>query len=122
MEESVRRRGYLYGLYAEAVAGIVMVAKGYTPVAWRYRTPVGEIDWIFSRRGELVFVEVKARKDLSTAMESLTARMRARIMRAAMAYLQRNPARAACAMRFDLFALSSPFRWTHLDNAWQANT
>ena len=96
-----------------------MRLKGYSILAIRHKTPVGEID-IVARRGSLiVFVEVKARADLRDAAEALGPRQRQRITRAALAYISRNPRLAELFMRFDVI-LVKPWAWPqHIADAWR---
>jgi len=67
----------------------------------------------------VAFIEVKARKDQTEALEAITMRQRQRIARAAMLYLKGRPALRNCPVRFDAI-LILPFRLPrHLKNAWQ---
>ncbi len=113
---------YGNGLRAELCAEIVLRLKGYRILARRYKTPVGEID-IVARRGRMIaFVEVKFRRSLPEALESLTPSMKGRITNAARHFIAAYPAYGDYDMRFDLFALTGLFSFRHLDNAWQAHT
>jgi putative endonuclease len=96
------------------------MAKGLRILRRRYKTPVGEVDLIGLDRGVLVFIEVKGRQSLDEALYSLTPKMRVRITDAAGYFLSENPAYQNFDMRFDLVAVSLPFRIQHLDNAWMA--
>lgn len=115
---TIKNNSYHRGLWAEFLAAWFLRFKGYRVLARRYKTSVGEIDLIVRRRNMLVFVEVKARTDISDALESVTPKMKNRIRRAAEFYLSQNPQRAGMDMRFDLVALALPFQIRHLDNAW----
>lgn len=118
-----RRRAEGWGRRAEDVCALALRLKGYHILARRFRCPAGEID-IVARRGDtLAIVEVKARTRVATAMESLTARQRARLERAALAFLARGAAgfvpQSDFSLRFDLMVVT-PWRWPrHLPNAWQ---
>ena len=74
-----RQAALQFGLSAESRATACLLLKGYRILARRFKTPVGEIDIVARRRSTLVFVEVKARKNLDDAAEALTARQQARI-------------------------------------------
>jgi putative endonuclease len=66
----------------------------------------------------VAFVEVKARPDLSQALDALRPRQRARTQRAAEWFLLRHPGHADCVLRFDLVTVQ-PWRLPrHLVNAW----
>ena len=120
--KTARDTGHSFGLRAESMAVWILRLKGYRIVARRHKTPVGEID-IIARRGRvLVFVEVKARAALNDALQCLTPRGQARIIRAAQHYIATHPNQADCDMRFDFMALAPPLSWRHLDNAWGVPT
>lgn len=114
----IRHSSYRLGLLAELFAAVLLAAKGYRILAWRYRTPAGEIDLVARRGGTLVFAEVKARRTLPEALACVTPAMRGRIARAAGLFLARHEKLAGMEMRFDLIVLAPPLRWRHLDNAW----
>lgn len=72
------------GRRAELIACTLLRLKGYRILAERVRAPVGEIDIIATRGNTLVFVEVKQRRTRAAALESITAKQRRRIERAAL--------------------------------------
>ena len=117
-----KKNSYNYGLRAEYMCLWFLRFRGYHILAQRYKTPVGEIDLIARKKDVLVFVEVKARQTVTEASESLSAKMRNRITRAAEFYISQNPQMAGLAMRFDLLACAPPFHIRHLDNAWLSTT
>ncbi|MDH3235925.1 MAG: YraN family protein [Alphaproteobacteria bacterium] len=114
-----RQRANRAGRSAEALCTLALRLAGYRILARRFRTPVGELD-IVARKGRvLAFIEVKARADLTLAAESITARQRQRVERAAGAYLAAHPALARLDSRFDAM-LVAPWRWPrHLRDAWR---
>lgn len=77
--EDNRRRAEGWGRRAETIAAWYLRLKGYRILAQRVRTRAGEID-IVARHGDtLVFVEVKARATLDSAMIALHPAARRRI-------------------------------------------
>ena len=122
VKEARNRRktsSYRTGLWAEALARVVLRLKGYRILASRYKTPLGEIDIVAARKNAVVFVEVKARGDIASACLAVTPSQRSRIERAAGAFLSRHPAFFRHDMRFDIF-LIRPFRWPrHILDAWR---
>jgi putative endonuclease len=97
----------------------VLRLKGYRIIAQDFRVPAGEIDIVARRGGTLAIVEVKARDSLSDAAESLSARQRRRIGRAAAALLAMHPSLAGLVVRFDVM-LVRPWRLPrHLEAAWE---
>lgn len=113
-------KAYKRGIWAESVACILLFLKGYWIIARRYKSPVGEIDIIARRGNTIAIVEVKHRKDLSTALHSLDRKTKKRIVRASLHYLARHERYNDFTTRFDLIAMSSVFKIRHLDNAWEA--
>ncbi len=70
-DSQARRRNDRRGRRAEWIAALFLQAKGYRILAKRVRTPVGEIDIIARKGSDLVFVEVKARATLDSAIFAL---------------------------------------------------
>ena len=79
------------GLAGERAAEEALEAAGLTVVARRFRCRMGEIDLVAWEGAVLVFVEVKRRASVShgTPAESVDARKRARLARAAAVWLGR---------------------------------
>lgn len=114
-----RQRAEKRGRRGETLAAIALMAKGYRILARRVRTPFGEVDLI-AQRGKLVaFVEVKARRTETLALEAVTPKAQTRISRAAEAWMSRQRHLQDCDWRFDLVAVS-PRRWPkHVPDAWR---
>jgi putative endonuclease len=97
----------LLGKAGEDLACRELRRRGYTVLARRYRTRVGEID-IVARDGEtVVFVEVKARTTsrFGAPQEAVTWRKRARLRALAADYLSRhNLTDSPC--RFEVVAVT----------------
>lgn len=115
-----KTRTYRYGRYTELVAALYLMLKGYRPVKWRYKTPVGEIDLIVRKRNLVVFVEVKARTDGDVSGDSITPRARARIARAGQYYLKSAGLAHSFDLRFDAVLIGGWRRIVHVPNAWDA--
>jgi putative endonuclease len=99
---SARRiKAFKLGVSAEGRAALYLAAKGFRPLAKRWRSPVGELDLVVKRGNLLVFVEVKARPRLDEAAEAVLPRQRRRIVAAAEAWLAAHPEHAGYDMRFD---------------------
>jgi putative endonuclease len=96
-----RRATHGRGHWAEAVALLYLLAKGYRPLARRYAAAGGEVDLIVRRGTTIAFVEVKARGSMEEALTAITAEKRRRFSRAARAWLARHPAAAGRTWRAD---------------------
>ncbi len=115
-----RKTAYIKGQRGEQLAALYLRLFGYTVLARRYKTTVGEIDLI-ARRGRLIaFVEGKWRKDSDLALHATRPATQQRITRAALRWMSANPQFYDFDQRFDVIALA-PWRWPiHLSNAFEA--
>lgn len=119
MTTAARQRAHRLGHAAEWRAVWRLRLAGFSILARRYKTRLGEID-IVARRGRvLAIVEVKARADRDNAALSLSPGQRLRIERAAQALVARHPQLGVCDLRFDLMLVGRG-RWPqHVANAWR---
>ena len=116
-----RKAAFHLGVSAESVAAIFLGAKGYRTIARRWRSPVGEIDLLVNRGRLIAFVEVKARKALDEAAESVLVRQRRPIVAAAQAWLAAHPEHAGYDMRFDAVLVSPGRMPQHIVSAFEAD-
>src|SRR6476469_2427917 len=95
------------GRTAEALAAATLEAAGLRIVARNWRRPEGELDIVADDSGTCVFVEVRSRtgEDRGHALEAITPRKRARVVRAARLYLDAETP-AAVGFRFDVVAVT----------------
>lgn len=95
------------GSDAEQLASAFLQQRGLRLVDKNYRTRYGEIDLIMSDHSELVFVEVRLRRNawFGGGADSVTQKKQLRIIAAAKQYLQAYPRPPAC--RFDVVALDA---------------
>ena len=98
-------RGRL-GDWGEGVAGRFLQGKGYQILETKYRCTWGEVDIVARDGDELVFVEVRTRRDTNygTPEESLTPTKAQRLVATAEDYLQRH-GEANQGWRIDLVAI-----------------
>jgi putative endonuclease len=116
-----RLAAFRLGVSAENVAAIFLGAKGYRTIARRWKSPVGEIDLVVKRGRLIVFVEVKARKGLDQAAESVQVRQRRRIVAAAETWLAAHPEHAGYDMRFDAVLVTPGRMPQHIVSAFEAD-
>jgi putative endonuclease len=105
-KEALRRAAERRGLHAEELAAEALAERGWTILARRVRTPLGELDLIAEREGLLAFIEVKARPTLAEAAFSLSPRQQQRLMAAAEAWLASNPGHGETGIRFDVILVA----------------
>jgi len=114
-----RRRAWRDGRWAESLAVWRLRLSGYRILARNWRAPVGEID-IVARRGDvLAIIEVKRRADLARALESVSPRQRARLMRAALSFQAGRSECARLTLRFDVIAFGHGHWPRHVKEAWR---
>ncbi len=123
MTGNARSTAYRRGHIAESLCAFYLRLTGWRILERRRKggrgTGAGEI-YISARRGRtLAFIEVKARADLTAAIEAVTPAQRGRIVRAAEAYLQHRPHLADCDIRFDVMALGAGVWPRHIQDAWR---
>ena len=118
----INQTNHAKGADAETMAADYLARQGYDIIARRYKTKFGEIDLIARRKNTLCFVEVKIRQTDEDALTSVTARSQKRIENAALHFIALHPEYTDYDMRFDVVAISKPFKILHLDNAWQARS
>lgn len=107
------------GWWAEYVAAAYLLCKGYSVLAHRKRTPVGEIDLLVSKGRTLVVVEVKYRKTRAQSAQAISVQQQDRLRRAARYVLAERGESSHNDVRFDA-VLISPRCWPqHIVNAWQ---
>ena len=113
-----RRQAFRRGHVSEYLAALYLIAKGYRISAIRYRTKLGEID-IIARRGDLVIcVEVKARRDVDSAVFAVTGTTQSRIRAASELWLSHQPDAHRLSLRYDIIAVR-PWRFPkHLVDAF----
>ncbi len=113
-----RIRAERLGRWSEYRAALALLIKGYRIVALRYKTKAGEVD-IIARRGDLViFVEVKARKDLRAGVDAVSYTAERRIENAADHWLRRQSDATRLSLRHDIIVVR-PWRWpTHFEGAF----
>ena len=101
-------RSNLPGSWGEALAADYLRKKHYQIIAVGFHSRFGEIDLIAKDRKNLIFVEVKLRKnaDFAAAREYVNRSKQDRIRATASVYLSRNPTNLQ--PRFDVVEIYAP--------------
>lgn len=116
----------LSGAWGEAFAAEYLRKKRYKILAAGYHCRFGEIDLIAQTKSNLVFVEVKLRKnaEFASAREHVNQRKQDRIRVTASMYLSQNPTNLQ--PRFDVIEIYAPEgaltkkpEITHLEDAFR---
>jgi putative endonuclease len=121
--KTAQRRGatsYHAGVAAEQIAQRRYEQAGYTLLAQRWRGKAGEVDLIFSKNGETVFVEVKRARDFAQAVERIGPAQMARISCAAEEYAAKLPRGRLSLMRIDVALVNGTGACHIIKNAFGA--
>lgn len=108
---------YHNGLAAEDIAIRLYEAKQGRILEKRWKRRSGEIDLIVELRGQIVFVEVKARKTLKLAAQSITQNQQQRMFNTAALYLSESGAGLNAETRFDVVVVNRAGQAEILENA-----
>ena len=117
-EKQLRQKAQKRGNRGEWLAAIALRLKGYRIIERGFRTKLGEID-IIARKGDLVaIIEVKARRDVSSAVDAVGYEAQRRISNAANIWLSKQRDYERLSIRFDIIAVV-PGNWPkHMPNAF----
>jgi len=98
------------GALGERLAAEHLAERGYRIVERNFRCRMGEIDLIARRENELVFTEVKLRKDAShgEAREFVTSSKQRKLLLTAEYYLACRPWAQDLQARFDVIEVYAP--------------
>ena len=108
-----RRRAERAGRRAERWAAVWLALRGYRILDRRFRVRAGEIDIVATRGRTVCFIEVKQRT--GEAVDPVSARSEARIIRAGEAWLAKHPDYVArdFGLRYDILIVSGRWRVVH---------
>lgn len=116
---SKKQKSYWFGIFAEYWVIILFLFKGYKFIARRYKTKLGEIDLIFTKKDDLIMVEVKARKNRSIEIgEVVSYKQYHRILNAAKLFLNKNKKYSNFNVRVDIILVNSVLKIKHIKNVW----
>jgi putative endonuclease len=111
---------YHKGRVAEDIVTQHYITQGARLLCRRWRGPGGEIDLIFAQNDYIVFVEVKASRDPTRAVQNLRARQIARLLQSAEDCLGHFPAQSRTLMRFDVALVDAMGQVDIIENALAA--
>ncbi|MDA7426285.1 YraN family protein [Thalassococcus lentus] len=123
-KNAARRRAGATNYHAGQSAEFSVIAQytqsGHHLLHHRWRGRAGEVDLIFVRAGEVVFVEVKKSRCIDLAVAALGSRQIRRLLAAAEEFLGTQPRGALTPMRFDLAAVDVSGHVVVIENALAA--
>jgi putative endonuclease len=115
---TTREQAEKRGRTAEVIAIWYLRLKGYRLLARRFKVPQGEVDLIMRRGDTTAFIEVKARRTVDGAVQSVTDRQAKRIASACASWMARDALANGGFCRFDIVAVPSYLWPTHIENAF----
>lgn len=115
---------YVQGLHAEARALKLLESQGMACLAKRLKTPYGEIDLLMREGQTIVAVEVKYRKLLESAAQSIRSPQQKRIQDALGWWISQQPnyMHRPPFQRFDVVLVCPGHDIKHYKNAWISET
>jgi putative endonuclease len=113
-----RQRAEREGRRGELTAELFLRAKGWSILARRRKTPVGEIDLVARRGGTVAFVEVKWRRSANRLAFAID-EYRLRRVAAAAEAVAHEYAQAGEDLRVDVILLAPGRLPHHIVNVWQ---
>ena len=107
MADRVLTKKQALGMRAEQLAADYLEQRGYKILARNWRRHEGELDLVLSAEGLCVFVEVRSRTGTERGhpLETVDARKRARVLRAARMYIDEELPQASV-FRFDVVGVT----------------
>jgi putative endonuclease len=118
MKSLKRQAAYARGLEAETAAARHLMALGFEIVEQRYKTKSGEVDIIARKDDVVLFVEVKARKTLSDALDSVSHTSQRRIEAAGREWIAAQDDAHMLSWRNDVIAIVPDHPPQHFENVW----
>jgi len=111
------KNNHFFGIYAEKFSMIILLLKGYKILAWRHKTPFGEIDIIAKKNNFLVFIEVKSTRHKNLNIEIVLRNQQInRIFKAANYFVKKNKLLQKMPYRFDFIEVKGYFYLKHYCN------
>ena len=125
MQQLIQKRtNYAIGVEAEERAKSILAEKGFSIVASRFQVgygiDAGEVDIIAENRMDkiLAFIEVKKRKTIPLAAESISDTQMGRIYSSAEVFISKHPEFSDFNFRFDAVLFDDEFNYEYIENAW----
>jgi putative endonuclease len=122
--DSVSRKRLALGQEAERLAASHLERLGYSILARNWRRPEGELDLVALKDNVCVFVEVRSRTGLERGhpVETIDARKRSRVRRAAIMYIDAERPQTPL-FRFDVIGVTfaqdeAPPEIVHIEDAF----
>ena len=113
-----KTKSYKFGIISEIIAAFFLRFKGYKIICRNYKTRLGEIDIIAQKKGYIIAVEVKARRNKINVGEILTLYQKKRIKNAFKIFLS-NRNYSSFGARFDLIIIFPWQKPIHLLGFWE---
>jgi putative endonuclease len=112
------------GQQAESLAAVHLEEQGYTILSRNWRRPEGELDLVAAKAELCIFVEVRSRTGIERGhpLETIDARKRGRVRRAAAMYIDAELPQATL-FRFDVVGVTygpddTPIEVVHIEDAF----
>ena len=108
---------YILGLLGELIAFLYLSFKFYLFVSHRYKNRYGEIDFIFYKKKQIIFIEIKLRKTIENFENIVSNKQIEKIKKASQLFLIKNKIYKQYLQRYDIIYICiKPFKIHHIKN------
>lgn len=94
--------------------------KGYHIIGFRLKTPMAEIDILATKGRRLAMVEVKQRRTLDEALQSVSEIQQSRLWQAGLRLQENKPQLASLELNIDLYVVAPKALPRHIKCAFQS--
>lgn len=105
-----------FGILAEYFAALFLILKGYHILHRRFYCKHGEIDLIARKAKTIIFIEVKARKQLENCFETITKTKQKKLQKTIEYYLATHPNYIKKPLRIDAIFIGLNRLPKHIQN------
>ncbi len=117
-----KQTNYAKGVAFEKLAANILKQHGFDIIGNRVRNKYGEIDLIAQKGIDIIAVEVKQRKTLSTSLECISKRQQIRIANAFAMFISERVNNKFENYRIDVVCFDKNGMYEYIENAFSINT
>ncbi len=112
------KKAYRFGKWAETIARLFLLVRGYSCLYQGFRLSFVEVDLILTKKNTLIFCEVKKRASFLKAGESIKRVQKEHLLKGARLFLKMYPQFQNHDIRFDAILLEPWKLPRHVKHAW----
>ncbi len=110
-KKQIGKKAYQQGIISEIIARLFLTCKGYKCLSTRTKTPLGEIDILCQKSGQMIIIEVKSAPNILKSHDSyIPKKQYERILKAGNYLYQKQHKNFPNGLRFDAIFID-PTAW-----------